>query len=520
MSLVSFKNNTLYLFLGCRWALLVVTLLVYAIQYGSHLSEAGLAIAAIACLTFYSLAMLHTTEQKQKSVAIIAADLLAGAILLYAADSFTYALLCYGLSGLLILKLYIGRKLFHVIAVSYILLLPIVAYQLSQSSSLPYVTDTSEYWVLVLIFYIVVWIEGRASSLVIRHLRSLARIYASTDTAPNLDLRLPEAIARTEKSLRSLLQHRDLWLCLDSPLLRERDKSIQHIYYAQRLAEHPPIIKSGYIQSFSPVGEQTELYVQALQDASRHRYGWLILKTDERKLSWMDIVYIRLTLVKFAHQYEMGNRFAAMQEQAVALERDAIAQDIHDGIAQELFFQSIKLFQLKKVLQQDHASSAIDIVTEMEGKVKENHRQIREFIEELKGEKRKFNLQDAVESLLHRIVDGSGVELTFQLEGWVAKEKIEIEEAIYHLIEEAANNVLKHASARQLFVKLEVTSVQWTVLVQDDGKGMDTEAASIHGKLGIKGMKNRIETLNGLLFLQSDSGRGTTVKAVIPRRGA
>jgi signal transduction histidine kinase len=271
------------------------------------------------------------------------------------------------------------------------------------------------------------------------------------------------------------------------------------------------------MEAFSPVGDKVQLYVQALRDAGGQRCGWLIVETEERALSWMDIVYIRLTLMKFVHHYEMSSRFAAMQEQAVALERDSIAQDIHDGIAQELFFQSIKLFQLKKTLQKEELASAMEIVTEIEDKVKESHRQIREFIVELKGEKRKFNLRDAVESMLQRIVAGSGIVLNFQLDGWVPRENIEIEEAIYHTIEEAANNVMKHAGAGQLFVKLEVTSVQWSVLVQDDGKGMNPDGGPVSGKLGIRGMKSRIEALNGILSIQSEAMRGTTIKAVIPR---
>lgn len=94
---------------------------------------------------------------------------------------------------------------------------------------------------------------------------------------------------------------------------------------------------------------------------------------------------------------------------------------------------------------------------------------------------------------------------------------MDLEGAIYHLVEEAANNVIKHAKAKHLHVTIEVTSVQWTVTIKDDGIGMKSVDRHQEGRFGLGGMESRIRALNGTISFQSEEAVGTTVTACIPR---
>lgn len=519
ITLAQSNLKALYFILICRWVLLFAAGLVYCLQNGGNLADAGLPIVSIAYLTFSSWALLQLQGRSRRSFLLLAitADLIAGMLLLEATGTASSPFLPCCLAGLLMLKLYARRQTFHIVAIIYMItpaLLTIHSVR-GQSTLLQQLMSHSGYLICVLLFYLVVLTEQRAIAMLTRHMRSLAKIYSPGSLHSAFGL--TEAASQVENALRKILHRPGVWLCIDTLHLRGLNQSWVHAYYANRLAVEPLPSAGAYIKARSPIGEMTPFYVRKLRDGSGKRYGWLLMESEAQGLSTLDNLYIRLMLMRFSHYYETGSRLTGMQEQAVALERDSIAQDIHDGIAQELFFQSVQLYQLKMALQREEIATAMGIVSEIESKVKESHRQIREFIVELKGEKRKYNLRDAIERMLQRIVQSSGVSLTFRHTGWVAKERIEIEDAIYHMIEEAAHNVLKHAAAGRLLVQLEVTSVQWSILVQDDGKGMAAGGVAPEGKLGIKGMRNRIESLGGTMLIQSEPSQGTSIRAVIPR---
>ncbi|MNY75125.1 nitrate/nitrite sensor protein NarQ [compost metagenome] len=66
-------------------------------------------------------------------------------------------------------------------------------------------------------------------------------------------------------------------------------------------------------------------------------------------------------------------------------------------------------------------------------------------------------------------------------------------------------------------MRIEVTSVQWSITIKDDGIGMQTSEVYEQGKFGLRGMENRIKALNGAISFHSEAAMGTTVTAYIPR---
>jgi signal transduction histidine kinase len=96
----------------------------------------------------------------------------------------------------------------------------------------------------------------------------------------------------------------------------------------------------------------------------------------------------------------------------------------------------------------------------------------------------------------------------------------EIETALYRVCQESLNNVAKHAMARQVRITLIRTRSLLTLAVEDDGKGFDAghwrEAAAVHDRYGILGMRERIAELGGSFSIVSSPGEGTTVRAQVP----
>ncbi|QHW32296.1 hypothetical protein GZH47_16770 [Paenibacillus rhizovicinus] len=460
--------------------------------------------------------MIYLHASRRLAAAFIPVDLLFGLYLLASSGGIDGPFICYSLSGLFLLKRHTTWKHYYPITLVYLLLLPIIVGLLEEEALPRYLREHAVYVIYVVIFYGVIMAVHMNARNMNAHFRSLAHIYTSAGLEPHSDLQI--IVRQTEAALSKLLGGRDVWICANaSDNGHEPEQSWMHTYFANCLRNNPAAGTKAYIRLPSPVGELTPLYLRKLQMPDETDYGWLLINTDEHELSQLQMTYVQLILRKFMSDYDVINQVNAIRTRAVAAERDYIAQDIHDGIAQELFFLSVQLFQLKNAVQKDSPSQALPILAELETKVKESHRNIRKFIVDLKGEKRRFNLRDAIENMLNRMTANSGVTLVFRSNGWVAQEKIEIEEALYHFIEESVNNVMKHAEAKRLQVTLEVTSVQWTVLVSDDGKGMDWGQTELTGKLGIAGMTNRIKALNGSVNIHSQVAEGTTITAAIPR---
>ncbi|HET9153181.1 MAG TPA: ATP-binding protein, partial [Solirubrobacterales bacterium] len=106
--------------------------------------------------------------------------------------------------------------------------------------------------------------------------------------------------------------------------------------------------------------------------------------------------------------------------------------------------------------------------------------------------------------------------------GFVIETEIEIgeklrreeERAVYRLVQEALNNVLKHASAANVSVSGRLVDHQVRIAVKDDGCGFDPDSA-VAGR-GLLGMRERIELLGGEIELRSQAESGTEVTAFVP----
>lgn len=96
----------------------------------------------------------------------------------------------------------------------------------------------------------------------------------------------------------------------------------------------------------------------------------------------------------------------------------------------------------------------------------------------------------------------------------------DIETTIYRIVQEALTNIIKHAQAKHVSVVLECQQNIVQVMVEDDGKGFDTEylsyKATTEGRLGVVGMHERAAVVKGTLDIESTSGAGTTVFVRIP----
>ncbi|XOS91088.1 sensor histidine kinase [Brevibacillus laterosporus] len=200
--------------------------------------------------------------------------------------------------------------------------------------------------------------------------------------------------------------------------------------------------------------------------------------------------------------------------------RKQMAEDMHDSLAQQLFFLSAQLYYVKQMLypvMNEEMSATID---QMEEQMKECHLKVRGYIQHLRFNREAEPLFDAIRDMGERILKGTGVQLHYVTKGIVLEESLAVEEAIYRVVEEALYNMLKHAKADQVEVYLEATSVQWTLQIKDNGIGFTTDSVHASNRsFGISNMRERMKRVGGTITIRSVEQQGTEITAFIPRGG-
>jgi signal transduction histidine kinase len=127
----------------------------------------------------------------------------------------------------------------------------------------------------------------------------------------------------------------------------------------------------------------------------------------------------------------------------------------------------------------------------------------------------------ALETLAARVAQQSGLEIALEVELEAGERHVtEIESTTYRLVQEGLTNVVKHADARRVRVRVSDVEDMVEIVLHDDGRGFDLEGETLG--FGLIGMRERVALVHGTLDVETEPGAGTTLRARIPalRRAA
>jgi signal transduction histidine kinase/ligand-binding sensor domain-containing protein len=205
-------------------------------------------------------------------------------------------------------------------------------------------------------------------------------------------------------------------------------------------------------------------------------------------------------------------RRAESEFRAVLGERNRIAREIHDTLAQGYVGISVQLEVLAELLRHRKVEEAANQLDTTRGYVREGLADARQSIWALRS-------QDSGETTLpvrlRRMAEaagGHGVKSSFSIYGAYRPLPPGTEREILRVAQEAIHNVKKHAGAKNLFVQLEYGPAQVALEVRDDGRGFGSEPAAPEGHYGLTGMRERAASIGGTLEVASEPGIGTTVR--------
>ncbi len=215
-----------------------------------------------------------------------------------------------------------------------------------------------------------------------------------------------------------------------------------------------------------------------------------------------------------------ASAYLQSEELAIAEERARIAREIHDGVAQALAFTALKLDLIARLLERDPAKAASELRTAKDT-VRETIKEVRRSIFAL----RPIDLErhGFVETLRRYATDfGQQNDIHVRVEiGALPQLGMKSEAVLFRIFQEAMNNVAKHAHARSVEVRLGRSQEGMPMIsVIDDGLGFDPAVVSDRvtsaGGLGLRQMRERVESRGGRFEVSSEPGRGTTVVAAVP----
>jgi two-component system, NarL family, sensor histidine kinase DevS len=195
------------------------------------------------------------------------------------------------------------------------------------------------------------------------------------------------------------------------------------------------------------------------------------------------------------------------------LERRRLARELHDETGQALTSILLGLKALEEKTDDDAAHSAIEQLREL---VVATLQDVRRLAVELRPSALDdFGLVAALERLTHSFAEQSGITVDFQAAIADKRLPAEAETALYRVVQESLTNVVKHAQARRVSILVTRTNGAVKAVVEDDGRGFDSEKATDQG-FGLVGMRERLALLGGRLEIETALGGGTTIAAEVP----
>lgn len=202
--------------------------------------------------------------------------------------------------------------------------------------------------------------------------------------------------------------------------------------------------------------------------------------------------------------------------ETVLNERQRIARELHDTLEQGLTALSVQLKNIRRGFGINAASgmSSVDLAEKMLRVCREESRA--SIVDLRGGILETMNLPAAIRHTLDLLVKERPVHLHCETSGTPVPLNSFAERHLLRMITEAANNGLKHAGARNLFVTLSYAAARLELSVRDDGCGFDAQSIVPQGRLGICGMHERANRLHGKLTIQSVPGEGTRISFSMP----
>jgi signal transduction histidine kinase len=348
--------------------------------------------------------------------------------------------------------------------------------------------------------------------------------YREASVALNRSLKISKNISVVEEELSALMglaKLKALTHQLDSAFILMNDYiATRDSVYDQRIKQQIVEVQNKY---------ENEKLEQDLE-LTRKEKEFAEVKLSQRKTQIWLLIFVMISLSGAAiflfylhkkRQQAAVDRDRILQQEArmnavfqgQEEERRRIAKELHDGIGQTL--SAIKL-NYNALTTNANGSDQLTEFKKLEKMLDSASIEVRSISHQMMPvELEQFGLVPAIESMLELNLAKTPIRFSFEHNGFEGRFGTQIELALYRVLQELVNNVIKHSKANLLNVQLLKLANHLVFIVTDNGVGFDVEAQEKKG-IGLLNIAGRIDGINGHLHYESIPGNGTTITIRTP----
>ena len=213
-----------------------------------------------------------------------------------------------------------------------------------------------------------------------------------------------------------------------------------------------------------------------------------------------------------------------VQALAVEAERQALAREMHDSLAQVLSFVNTKAQAVEQYLRNEDIDTARQQMAELSAAARDVYRDIREGIAALRVEVGDRPVRELIEEYAGQFAEANRLPVTVN---WPDEERLlgdlhqlppAAKVQLLRIVQESLSNVRRHAHASTIFVTAKTEGDALLVCIEDDGRGFEQGQVGRDGwpRFGLQTMAERASSIGGGLTIDSRPGAGTRVTARIP----
>ena len=209
---------------------------------------------------------------------------------------------------------------------------------------------------------------------------------------------------------------------------------------------------------------------------------------------------------------------------AVMNERQMMAAEIHDSLAQTLAYMKMRMTLLVDELHKPGGGRAIKFASDLQGALGEAYADLRELLAQFRSRMDPMGLVHALQGIAAGFEDRTGVALAF--ENRLAELNLSVDEEanVFHILQEALTNVGRHSGATRARLVVEERGGEYVFTVEDDGVGFFTmghapgggDQAQLRHHLGVNIMRERAQRIAGRIEISNLPRRGARVRLVLP----
>ncbi|WP_460853288.1 sensor histidine kinase [Nocardioides montaniterrae] len=227
-------------------------------------------------------------------------------------------------------------------------------------------------------------------------------------------------------------------------------------------------------------------------------------------LASLDLKQLSASMAPTAVRLDTALLFTQFRDAATADERQRLAREIHDGVAQDIaslgYVVDAIAGRATDPVQIEQLQKLRDRVSKVVGEVRRSVMNLRTSIGEA------ASLGAAISAIARPLSEASGIPIRVRLDEQPARLRPEVEAELFRITQEAMNNAVKHARANSIEVACHVYPPQARITITDDGIGLQGSRNDSHG---LKIMKERARLVGADLTVRDNASRGLTVSVAL-----